>query len=116
MNQQLIERYFTTHLLLIIGQVFYKMCSLALPTLYLSYIGGWGGRNGSGSSSINDLCWHQNSGTPIRFAKSLIKHILQPHSMRPSLFCIVSYGRSSDEECVLEVSFVHKASTDENEF
>ncbi len=36
--------------------------------------------------------------------------------MRPSLFCIVSYGRSSDEECVLEVSFVHKASTDENEF
>ncbi len=32
------------------------MISLASPTLSLPYIGGRGGRKGSGSSSNNDLC------------------------------------------------------------
>ncbi len=36
-----------------------SLSSLASPTLFLPYICGRGGRKGSGSSSINDLCkWH----------------------------------------------------------
>ncbi len=92
------------------------MCStsLASPTLFLPiFVGGEEGK----VALVSTTC----AGTKIVALQSDCRivnyaHSSTTYSMRPSLFCVVSHGRSSDKECVSELQFRGKTRADEREF
>ena len=92
------------------------MISLTSLTLSLPYIGGQGGRKGSGSSSINDLYWHQKQWRSNQIAESLIKRIPQPHiQCAPVYSALLAMEDQVMKSVFRSYSFVRKARADERE-